>query len=170
MFKRKKIQPVSIPIISMADVSFLLLLFFIITSNFDIDSGISLTLPKYSNIKNTVEINRERVLLFYLDNYNEVIFNNQKINFDNVTNLVRNKLKQSINKPENEKAIVSIITSSKSNYESYIKLLDRVKLAYALEREELSRKVYKKSYKDLTKTENSNIRNQIPFIINIDND
>lgn len=170
MFKRKKIQQVNIPIISMADVSFLLLLFFIITSNFDIDSGISLTLPKYNINKNSVEVDRKRVLSFFIDNNNNFFLNNQKINIDMVTQIVSDKIKKAINYPENEKIIIAISTSPKASYEKYINLLDKVKYAYAIERENLAKKIYGKSYKDLSKSQNIDIRNKIPFIINIDND
>lgn len=154
----------------MADVSFLLLLFFIITSNFDIDSGISLTLPKYNINKNSVEVDRKRVLSFFIDNDNNVFLNNQKINIEQVTQVVSDKIRKAINFPENEKIIVAISTSPKASYDKYINLLDKIKYAYAIERESLSQKVYKKSYKDLTKNQNIEIRYKIPFIINIDND
>jgi len=150
----------------MADVSFLLLLFFIITSTFDMDSGISLSLPKYTHKKESVEINKDRVLIFFIDVNNNVYINSNKSTFENVTNVVRNKIVSFIDKPDNEKLVISLDYDSRAKYEYYIKLMDNIKLAFAIEREILSKKIYKKSYKDLNSSENQEIRKKIPFILN----
>lgn len=45
--KKKKPDP-EIPTSSMADISFLLLLFFLVSTVIDVDTGIGLTLPEYT--------------------------------------------------------------------------------------------------------------------------
>ncbi len=45
--ERKKIREAEIPTASQADLAFLLLLFFLVSTTIDVDTGIGLTLPEY---------------------------------------------------------------------------------------------------------------------------
>ncbi len=47
LMKRKGIRSAEIPTASQADLAFLLLLFFLVSTVIDVDTGIGLTLPEY---------------------------------------------------------------------------------------------------------------------------
>ena len=50
MIRRRKILPVMIPVASMADIAFLLIIFFMLTSNFIRNKNIEMTKPDSSDI------------------------------------------------------------------------------------------------------------------------
>ena len=61
LLKKKTVRNVEIPTASQADLAFLLLLFFLVSTIIDVDTGIGLTLPEYVEDPSTVEVPKDRM-------------------------------------------------------------------------------------------------------------
>lgn len=120
---------------SMADIAFLLLIFFMLTTTIINDKGLDLTLPPPQTEQSQFIVN-ERNLFKILVNSDDELFIEGKpwANTDGL----REEIKSFILNPngrldlsENpEKAVVSIKTNRGTSQEAFIKVLDEAKAAY----------------------------------------
>ena len=153
---------------SMADIAFLLLIFFLVTTTMDTDSGIIRKIPKKEKIADNILIKEKNILEVNINLKNElfvdgefIILNDLKkiaIDFiDNGGGLDKNKqpcnwckgkeLKSSSDHPS--KAFISIKADRNTNYETYISVLDNLNSAYTHLRNKLSVDLYNQNYVNL---------------------
>ncbi len=171
---------------SMADIAFLLLIFFLVTTTMDVDSGISRKLPEKQDInapeppklkqKNIFEvsINRNNALLVE-DNAMELKdLREAAIAFlDNgggIGNPVGDKageacdycngarLETSSDHPN--KAVISIQSDRGTDYGVFISVQNELGAAYTVLRDRLGLKLYNRSYTDLVKDYSNNKKNK----------
>lgn len=120
---------------SMADIAFLLLIFFLVTTVINSDKGILLRLPP--KIDQPVEVDiHERNLFKILINSNDQIMiedeareNNENLRRE-IKAFVLNNGEDKTSSDNPEKAIISIKTNRGTSYKKYIKILDDVQGAY----------------------------------------
>ena len=153
---------------SMADIAFLLLIFFLVTTTMDVDSGINRKIAKKEEVPQDIFIKEKNILEVNINYKNELFVDDEiiqikdlkqlAINFiDNGGGLDSNKqpcdwcegkqVKTSSDHPS--KAIISIKTDRNTNYETYIMVLDHLNAAYTVLRNKLSVKLYGKNYVSL---------------------
>lgn len=114
-----------IPQASLADIAFLLLIFFISTTVFNIEEGLTLILPP-RGAATKKQVSKKNVLVLHTDASNSVFADDVRvIDLDGLSDLVKNRLMQ------NDKLVVSIETDPQSKYQTMIKVLDEVKEAEA---------------------------------------
>lgn len=92
MIKRKKASP-SIPVSSMADIAFLLLVFFMVTSVLDSDPDVPIMLPEVQGGEQL----KEKISNIYLGGDKSVHYNTMKMSLPEAINHVRAKI---ISNPE----------------------------------------------------------------------
>ncbi|QCE40763.1 ExbD/TolR family protein [Psychroserpens sp. NJDZ02] len=155
---------------SMADIAFLLLIFFLVTTTIEVDSGISSKLPpdvpppevkiKQKNIF-TVELNKDNQMLVeeeimkikdlkaaaikFIDNGAAEGTGGTKCDYCNGA-----KDPESSDHPS--KAIVSITHSRATDYNTFIVVYDQLVSAYSELRERLAQKLYNRSFKEMELT------------------
>lgn len=129
--RRKRKNTGGIPTASMSDVAFLLLVFFLSTTKFDIKKGLGLVLPPTSESADVqkvklkdenitkVLINREGQILLQTYNSEEAIQMNQLQ--DKIKNIV-------IDNPD---MVISLKTDRRAKYEYMVMALDRLQAAGA---------------------------------------
>lgn len=164
---------------SMADIAFLLLIFFLVTTTMAVDAGISRKIPEKQEKPTNIDVNQRNILEVNINKNNDLFVDGKTIhlkelqqiaiNFiDNGGGLDLNKkpcdwceglqLKTSSDHPT--KAIISIKTDRTTTYETYIATLDILNAAYTNLRNKLSVKLYHKNYEtlleDFKKSNNSN--------------
>lgn len=133
--KKRERDEAEIPTSSMADIAFLLLIFFLVTTTINVDTGIGMTLPP--KLEEDVEPPpvRERNMLKILVNENgDVLLEEEPA----TTQVIREEVKthvlnrgQDPNYAESPgKAVVSIKTSAGTPYDRYIEVLDEVWMGY----------------------------------------
>jgi biopolymer transport protein ExbD len=165
--KKRKIPDADIPSGSMADISFLLLLFFLVSSNIDVDTGIGMTLPEYQENAPTTEISKDRMATLLVNEGGQVLLSDKVISIPQIRANLIERITSKINLPKNKKLIVSIKTDRKTNYNLYIQTLDQVKSAYFEVRETYSMSKFGRKVIDLNEEEMNEIKEAIPIIISI---
>jgi len=127
ILKRRSRVSDEIPTASMADIAFLLLIFFLVTTVFSEERGLSLVLPE--RLTEEVEINPKNIITFYVVGNGVVELrrgdspDKQTINYQQVEAVARQEL------AANDKLIVSVKTAPEANYIDMVNVLDEVKLA-----------------------------------------
>ncbi len=123
MIKRRTRVSEEIPASSLADIAFLLLIFFIATTIFDVEQGITLLLPGVGG--KTAKVNPKNVMRITTDEAGAVYIDGSPVRIDDVEGMTRQRIE------ENPKTIVSIESHPESRYNAMIDVLDEVKQAQA---------------------------------------
>lgn len=166
---KKKQKSVDIPTGSMADIAFLLLLFFLVATVIDVDTGIGLTLPEYipPEEREFVPLSKDRMAALLINENGDVLLNEEVIAIPQIKDNLIEKIRSKINLPSNKKLVVSVKTDRNTNYNLYIQALDQVKGAYYQVREAYAQSQFKKPVDQLNDEETGELRDRIPIIISI---
>ncbi len=150
---RKKREAGEINAGSMADIAFLLLIFFLVTTTMSKDKGIPMLLPPHVDEPESAEIhdrntlnilvNRDDLLLVEGDMLDVSLLKEQTVRF------LKNDGKLDDLPESSEKAVVSIETHRGTSYDIYIQILNEVKAAYRECRDEYAEGLYNKSYAEI---------------------
>ena len=126
MLEKRKERTVAIPTASMADIAFLLLAFFLVTTSLDLDKGLGLTLPP---VGEELKIHKTNIITLYINETGEVFYDDdmtqegEEIAIRDIHDRVRSKFLK------NPKLIVSIHNDRNTEYQSFMSVLDQVKMA-----------------------------------------
>ena len=170
--KKRKLSEAEIPSSSMADIAFLMLLFFMVSTVIDVDTGIGLTLPEYippTETRDVVPISKDRLAALLINENGDVLLNNEIIAIPQISKTLKPRIEQKIDLPANKKLVVSVKTDRKTNYNLYIQALDQVKEAYFEVRDEYAHSHFGKRLIDLDdrSEEMKEIKDKIPITISI---
>ena len=130
MIKFKRRPFVEINSSSMADIAFLLLIFFLVTTTISMDQGLNIILPSEGE---EMKVKDENISVISINESGKVLFNGQvvkgtSLNQNNIYQL-KGLVEQEM--ARNSKMIFSIQVTPKTKYSDYIKVLDYVKQAKA---------------------------------------
>lgn len=167
--KKRKLKDAEIPTGSMADIAFLMLLFFLVSTVFDVDTGIGLTLPEYvpEQEQEYVPLSKERLAAILINENGDVLLNGDIIAIPQIKDNLKSRIEEKINLPANKKLVVSVKTDRKTNYNLFIQSLDQIKGAYFEVREAYAQAKYGKKPLDLNEEETNDVREKIPITISI---
>ncbi|WP_138430171.1 biopolymer transporter ExbD [Fodinibius saliphilus] len=141
----------------MADIAFLLLIFFLLVTTIDVDTGIGLQLPPApEEEQEPPPIKKRNMMKILVNEQGQVLMGTEETEPTPVTQ-VKQKLKDFVtNRGQDpslsdspDKAIVSIKTQRATPYNVYINMLDEVMGAYAELRNQASQSNYGVPYKRL---------------------
>lgn len=157
---------------ALADIAFLLLIFFLVATTIDIDTGIGLVLPPPPDPNQKPPPIKDRNLLKILvNNQGMVLIEEEPAAItevkQRVMEFVNNKGQDPKLSDSPQKAIVSIKTDRQTPYEVYINMLDEVKGAYRTLRDRASMAEFGKKYEALNDAQKEQIRNMYPQKISI---
>ncbi|RLD18569.1 MAG: biopolymer transporter ExbD [Bacteroidetes bacterium] len=155
---------------SMADIAFLLLIFFLVTTTMAEDKGILVKLPPWSDEKPDITRLKERNVFSVLVNAsNQLLVRGEPTEIDNL----RERTKEFISNPQRltnlsenpRKAIISLKNDRGTSYETYLSVYNELQGAYAELRHDEALKRYGKAYDVCSVSERKAIRNDIPLIL-----
>jgi len=122
LVEKKKVKAAEIPTSSLADIAFLLLIFFLVTTTIDVDKGIGLVLPPKGE---TIEIKKTNITNLLVNAEGKVMIGDEVVDIIMIKSIIQSKLAQ------NPKLIVSVKTDANTKYRYYIQVLDQLKQARA---------------------------------------
>ncbi|MFC1549815.1 ExbD/TolR family protein [Candidatus Neomarinimicrobiota bacterium] len=120
--KKRRFKGGEIPTSSMADIAFLLLIFFLVTTTIDIDKGLGIVLPAEGQ---ELEIRKENILNCLINSMGQVLLGGEPVKTEDVNRVVREKI------AANDRLIISVKTNKKTKYKDYIAVIDQLKMANA---------------------------------------
>ena len=119
---KKRVKAGEIPTASMADIAFLLLIFFLVTTTIDMDKGLGLVLPPKGEEK---EIPKRNISNILINARGDILLDKEPIQMRDIRQVVREKM------AANDKLIFSVKTHPKAGNQAYVNVLDQLKMANA---------------------------------------
>ena len=164
---RKKGKVPEINASSMADISFLLLIFFLVTTTMDTDSGITRRLPPpVENPEMDVKVKERNIMNVMINKYDKLLVNGKPGDVATLKDLTKEFITP---RPDNEKApetevkeiellgnvmlskgVVSLKNDRGTSYAIYISVQNELARAFNEMKDEMSLKYFNQHYADLT--------------------
>jgi len=120
--KKERDREAEIPQGSLADIAFLLLIFFLVTTTIDMDKGLSLVLPAEGQ---QTEVAKKNISNLLVNAQGQILLDEKPIQLRDVEPVIKQKLQA------NPKLIISVKTDRRTEYQRYIDVLDELKQANA---------------------------------------
>ncbi|WP_299554433.1 biopolymer transporter ExbD [Seonamhaeicola sp.] len=178
--RRSKFRP-EINAGSMADIAFLLLIFFLVTATISTDEGINRLLPKECppGMDCSTPINDKNILRVMINNNDEIMVDNELISLEALKDIAKDFLDNngdgsctycsgngdSASSDNPKKAVISLQNMKQTSYRQYIAVQNELTKAYYELRNAYSLNVMNKSADKLTKGELKQVREAYPFIL-----
>jgi len=180
MRKKREIQEVNAS--SMADMAFLLLIFFIVTTHISTDKGLAGRLPppvqEDQTIEN-IEVNKRNVLMVFINEDNLLTVNDKQTDVRRLKEKVKEfvaNVNDDPDMPEKtvedvpffgeyptmKKHIISLQNDRKTKYQAYISVQNELIAAYRELRDELAMKKFGTSFANLDEERQKAIRKIYP--------
>jgi biopolymer transport protein ExbD len=150
---------------SMADIAFLLLIFFLVTTTIQTDAGLNRKLPPLDeNAPPPPDVRERNVFTVVINRYGQLLVEDKEMQLKDLRKAAIDFLDNNgdgtcahcngtrdVNLSDNpEKAIISLINDNETKYEAYISVQNELVAAYYFLRDRESRKLYDgKTYRDL---------------------
>jgi biopolymer transport protein ExbD len=155
---------------SMADIAFLLLIFFLVTTTINSEKGIPIKLPPWSDEEvDPTQLNTRNVFSVLVNLNNELLVRGEPMDIktlrENAKEFILNPYARADLAETPRKAIVSLKNDRGTSYETYLQVYNELKGAYNELWEEASQKKYNVSYSALPKSGRQDIQKGIPLVI-----
>ncbi len=171
-----------IPSASLADIAFMLLIFFLVTTTMDVDSGLERRLPQWVD-PSTVQdddqqINERNVFVVLVNRNNDLLVENEYIDIKDLRERAKEFMQNpynSDNLPEKEpkdvpyfgevmitKGVISLRNDLDTRYGTYIAVQNELVAAINELRDEISKEHFGKAYNDLDSDQQEAVRDIYP--------
>lgn len=183
MAKKKRKMP-GLNTSSTADISFMLLIFFLVTTSMDTDQGIGRTLPRApedEDQNNTQDVNRRNLLDIRINSNGMLMVGEDYARIEDVKEIAKRFIKNEDNDPNlpelytkeidligkhdvTEKHVISVQTDRGTPYGIYFQVQDTLVAAYTELRDELAREKFPpaKKFAQCTEEQQDAIRKVYP--------
>ncbi|WP_308992807.1 biopolymer transporter ExbD [Mariniflexile litorale] len=166
---------------SMADIAFLLLIFFLVTATISSDEGINRVLPEACppGIDCISSVNENNMLRIVINNEDEIMVGKEIISIEALKDITKNFIdnnadgsctyctgEKTLNASKNPKeAVISLENGKQTSYKQFILVQNEITKAYYELRNTYSDKILKKSADKLTNKELKKVREAYPFAL-----
>ena len=154
LIKKSNREDAEIPSSSLADIAFLLLIFFLLVTTIDVDTGIGLVLPPApQENQQPPKLNDRNLLNILVNTEGLVLVDEEPTPIDQVKDKVKefiNNRGEDPNLSESpDKAVISIKTTRQTPYKTYIDMFDEVVGAYRELRNTAAQAEFGRSFTEL---------------------
>jgi len=181
-YKKTKLSLPEIPAATLADITFLLLIFFLVTTSMDKDIGLERRLPQWvdpDEVKDeNQQINERNVFVVLVNRDNQLLVENEYANLKDL----RDRAKEFLSNPSNDpnlsekepsqipiigeimvsKGVISLRNDVGTQYGTYIEVQNELVGAINELREEFARSRFGKAFDRLTEEEKDAVRDVYP--------
>jgi biopolymer transport protein ExbD len=166
---------------SQADIAFLLLVFFLITTTMDVDKGINRKLPpmpEENQQHDDIKINRRNIVVVKINSQDRIMVGSQPVDVSQIKDLIVEALtnpNDNPNLPEKEvksiqglgnypvsKGVVSLQNDKGTLYNTYIQVQNEIVRAINEIRDEFATQRYGKKYAQLDEAHQKIVKEAIP--------
>lgn len=159
MIKRRKHIVPALNTTSTADISFMLLIFFLVASSMDVDKGLLRQLPPADTKEEPLEVDvsKERLMELKITGDNQLMLDGQPIEVSGL----RNRVAEFVSRV-GSKHLISIDADPNSSYETYFKMQNEIVVAYAMVRNELAKRKFGQPLSRLTNDKRDEVKALLP--------
>ncbi len=167
---------------SMADIAFLLLIFFLVTTTMNVDSGIMRNLPDPNADQTERKVLKRNVLFVSINSRDEILINlEERIKLTELKERAKKFILNASNDPtmpevvmrdvekigkiRTTNATVSLQNTPGTSYDMYVKVQNELTRAYNEIRNELSMRYFSKPYDKAEKEEQNAVKKAVPLSI-----
>lgn len=155
---------------SMADIAFLLLIFFLVTTVIAEDKGVLVKLPPWSDEPPPeIKLNTRNVYSVLVNAQNQLLVRNEPMDIsklkENTKMFITNPQKREDLSIDPTEALVSLKNDRGTNYKTYLEVYNELKSAYNEIWEEEAKRRFGKALDDLNKVEKDEISSAFPLVI-----
>ena len=159
MFRRRRFEQIpELNTSSTADISFMLLIFFLVTSSMDTDKGLLRQLPPLPQEQTPpTDVRKDHVMQVTLDARDQLAING--------TLLTPRQLKEQIMTfvaADRTEHVISIRTDRATTYEAYFRMQNAIVAAYVHLRDRYARERYGKGYGELVEEQRDEVNQYYP--------
>ena len=139
MFRRKHREVPGLNTTSTADISFMLLVFFLVTSSMDTDHGLGRKLsPMDDQKQEQQDINRSNVLQISIDDNDMLSCDEKTVTLDEL----RQQVESFVASRQNNHHVIAVETGRETSYDAYFNMQHAIVQAYHNLRERMAQKEY----------------------------
>lgn len=168
---------------SMADIAFLLLIFWLMTTSMNVDSGISRKLPPLVEQDNDpgMDAHERNVLTVFVSGNNQLLVAGQRMDITGLSDVAKTFVTNPANDPnlpEKEmteipllggypvsKGLISLQNDRGTSYDMYLRVQNELTKAYNQAKDELARLKFGRAYTELNDEQTKAINKAIPVKI-----
>ncbi|MBR1463572.1 MAG: biopolymer transporter ExbD [Prevotella sp.] len=161
MFRRSKRTIPVLNTTSTADISFMLLIFFLVTTSMDIDKGITRQLPPTDSKKEitVTDVAKENVMRIVMKADGSLVVDDNPTDISALRKLAEGFLASSKNLSEH---VISVDVDRKASYDAYFNMQNEVVAAYHTVRDALAKSRYDHLFDACTENERQEVIRAIP--------
>ena len=159
MFRRRRFEQIpELNTSSTADISFMLLIFFLVTSSMDTDKGLLRQLPPPPQEQQPPQdVRKDHVLQITLDAHDNLSIDGTLL----TTQQLKNQIVEFVAADRTDH-VISIRTDRATTYEAYFRMQNAIVAAYNQLREHYSRERYGKGYGELFQEQRDEVNQYYP--------
>lgn len=152
----------TIPAGAMADVAFLLLLFFLVATRIYDEKGIPVTLPPFNASPSPVEV---PIFHIHINARNEVLAGDVSVHPEDLSEHVYRAVARELETAETGKAVISLHCDRKTSYSAFFSAHEQIRIAYRKLWDDASMSGYGVPFDRLGEESQQQVRTAIPMIV-----
>lgn len=143
---------------AMSDIAFLLLIFFVTTTQILDEQGIQVVLPRMEAI--STPVSDVAILHIHINSANQIMADKEMIGLSSLSDFLVDRMADG-----SPRRVISLHCDRETSYSTFIGVHDAIRIAYRKAWNEAAYKTYNRDFKILTDAQKKGIMNELPLVI-----